>query len=224
MRILIVEDEKPIGQHLKKNLGSAGYVCDHVMNGNDAIEAILVDGYDCVILDRRLPDIDGLSICKKVREEGFCGSILMLTSLAGVDDIVEGLEMGADDYLTKPFNINELLARVKTLLRRNSSQNSSKICIGNLILDTVKRNAKISNEIVPLSNREFLLLEYLMRNAGKPLTRMQLLEHVWDSHQNTDSNLVDVYINYLRGKIDGDSSVPSNIETVRGYGYKFRED
>ena len=91
-------------------------------------------------------------------------------------------------------------------------------------MDTVKRNAKISNEIVPLSNREFLLLEYLMRNAGKPLTRMQLLEHVWDSHQNTDSNLVDVYINYLRGKIDGDSSVPSNIETVRGYGYKFRED
>ena len=224
MRILIVEDEKPIGQHVKKNLESVGYICDHVVNGNDAIEAILVDGYDCVILDRRLPDMDGLSICKIVREEGFCGSILMLTSLAGIDDIVEGLEMGADDYLTKPFNINELIARVKTLLRRTSSQNLSKICIRNLKLDTLKRSAKVANEIIPLSNREFLLLEYLMRNAGKPLTRMQLLEHVWDSNQNTDSNLVDVYINYLRSKIDRDSSIPSNIETVRGYGYKFRED
>ena len=224
MRILIVEDEKPIGQHVKKNLESAGFVCDHVMNGNDAIEAILVDGYDCVILDRRLPDIDGISICKTVREEGFCGSILMLTSLAGVDDIVEGLEMGADDYLTKPFNIDELIARVKTLLRRTSSQNSSKIFIRNLKLDTVKRSAKVGIENVSLSNREFLLLEYLMRNAGKPLTRMQLLEHVWDSNQDTDSNLVDVYINYLRSKIDRDSSAPSNIETVRGYGYKFRED
>ena len=224
MRILIVEDEKPIGQHVKRNLESAGFVCDHILKGDEAVEAILVDGYDCVILDRRLPDMDGLDICKTVPEEGFCGSILMLTSLAGVDDIVEGLEMGADDYLTKPFNINELIARVKTLCRRASSQNLSKICIRNLKLDTIKRSTKVGNENVQLSNREFILLEYLMRNAGKPLTRMQLLEHVWDSNTDTDSNLVDVYINYLRSKIDRDSSIPSNIETVRGYGYKFCEN
>ena len=224
MRILIVEDEKPIGQHIKKNLEACGYVCEHVLNGNEAIEAILVDGYDCVILDRRLPDMDGLSICKTVREEGFYGSILMLTALAGIDDIVEGLETGADDYLTKPFNINELIARVKTLLRRTSQKNSTTISIRNLTLDTIKRSATVDNEVVAFSNREFLLLEYLMHNAGKPLTRLQLLEHVWDSNHDTASNLVDVYINYLRSKIDRNSSVTSNIETIRGYGYKFRED
>ena len=224
MRILIVEDEKSIGQYIKKNLESCGYVCDHILNGSDAIEAILIDGYDCVILDRRLPDMDGLAICKTVREEGFFGSILILTSLAGIDDVVEGLDTGADDYLTKPFNINELIARVKTLLRRTSAKNSPNISIRDVTLDTIKRCTKVGNEIISLSNREFLLLEYLMCNAGKPLTRMQLLEHVWDTSHYTDSNLVDVYINYLRSKIDQDSSLPSNIETIRGYGYKFRED
>ena len=224
MKILIVEDELIIAEHIKKNFESCGYICYHMNNGEEAIESILIDGYDCVILDRMLPDIDGISVCNAVRAEGYGNPILMLTSLAGVDDIIEGLDQGADDYLTKPYNIDELLARVKALIRRNSSQNLSKITIRNINLDTIKRTVKVDNKLIQLSNREFLLLEYLMRNAGKPLTRIQLLEHVWDSNLDSKTNLVDVYIKYLRNKIDITDLGKSNIETIRGYGYKFCQD
>ena len=224
MRILLVEDEEKIAQHISDNLISSGYNCHKVVNGEDAIESILIDGYDLVILDRMLPDMDGLTVCNEVRSKGYECPILMLTSLAGIDDIIEGLDMGADDYLTKPFNMNELLARIKVLLRRRSLRNLPELSIRNIKLDSTRRTAVVGKKPIQLSQREYVLLEYLMRNAGKPLTRLQLLDHVWDTHQDSNSNLVDVYIKYLRNKIDSNKGKKSNIETLRGYGYKFREE
>lgn len=224
MRILIVEDEQVIANNICENLNKVGHNCHWIDTGENAVESIIVENYDAVILDRILPDMDGLKVCSEVRGQGYNNPILMLTSLAGVDDIVEGLDSGADDYLTKPFNMNELIARINVLARRKSLRNTTELSIRNIKLNSSKRTAVVSKKQIQLSNREFILLEYLMRNAGKPLTRLQLLDYVWDSHQDSDSNIVDVYIKYLRDKIDNKNQKKSNIETVRGYGYKFRED
>ncbi|MBC8401217.1 MAG: response regulator transcription factor, partial [Candidatus Marinimicrobia bacterium] len=150
--------------------------------------------------------------------------ILFLTALSGVDQKVMGLDSGGDDYLTKPFDIDELIARVNALVRRASFKQQVQLVIRSIKLDTQRLQVEADGTVLSLSNREFRLLEYLMRNAGRPLTRSQILEHVWDYNMDADSNMVDVYINYLRKKIDIDRNLPSNIETMRGYGYRFRDN
>ncbi len=221
MRLLIVEDEKSIGQQIVGYFTDMGYSCRWVKNCRAAQEELSIEEFDCIILDRRLPDGDSISVCREVRGREVQTPIIMLTALSDVDERIKGLDSGADDYLVKPFSTDELAARVNALIRRNSYKNTPVLSIGEIKLDSVNREVSINSSIVTLSNREFLLLEYLMRMAGKPLTRIQILENVWDMNIDSNTNIVDVYINYVRNKIDKGTS-QSHIETVRGYGYKFK--
>ncbi|MFQ6612514.1 MAG: response regulator transcription factor [Fidelibacterota bacterium] len=224
MRLLIIEDERALREHIVNCFKSAGFTCLAEATGSAALETVTVDEFDCIILDRKLPDMDGIDLCRNIRKKHYYTPILFLTALAGVEQRIAGLDAGADDYLTKPFSMDELLARVQALIRRSSYQNNPTITIGNVELDSNHRIVKVNDQETPLSNREFLLLEYLMRHAGKPLTRLQILDHVWETNLEMESNLVDVYINYLRKKINPDNTRLSPIETVRGYGYRFRND
>ncbi len=221
MRILVVEDEPAIGSYIRDCFEERGYSVDWVTTCEHALETAIVEEYDCIILDRRLPDNDGLIVCSELRGQDITVPILILTALSGIDQRVEGLNVGADDYLLKPFAMDELVARVQALIRRSSYRNQPTLTIRNISLNSLTRTVLVDQKQIPLSNREFLLLEYLMRHADQALTRSQILEHVWESQWDSDTNIVDVYINYLRKKIDSPES-PSNIETVRGYGYRFR--
>lgn len=222
VRILIVEDDIKIGGNILKGLQDRGYSSTLSQTGEEGLENIMVEDYDCVVLDRKLPDIDGIEICKEVRSNAINTPIILLTAVSGVKDKVTGLEVGADDYLTKPFAMDELVARIQAIIRRSSFKSQPVIIIGDVQLNSVKRSLEVKGEEISLSNREFILIEYLMRNAGKPLTRIQIYDHVWESNIDSKSNLVDVYINYIRNKIDFDPKEPSYVETVRGYGYRFR--
>ncbi len=224
MRILIIEDEQAIGEHILTNLLECSFCCDWATTGKQALDYTSSEEYDCIILDRMLPDMDGLDVCQQIRENDLSVPILFLTALAGVDQRIKGLDSGGDDYLAKPFDMDELIARVNALIRRASFRQQPKIKIRDISLDVSRRQVEIDCSAISLSNREFRLLEYLMRNGGKPLTRGQILEHVWDNNMDVDSNMVDVYINYVRKKIDLKNGLASNIETVRGYGYRFRDD
>ncbi|RMF06257.1 MAG: DNA-binding response regulator [Candidatus Neomarinimicrobiota bacterium] len=221
MRLLLVEDEPAIGSYIQEHFQDLGYSVIWVRTYEDALETAVVEEFDCIILDRRLPDQDGLELCRELRQQGNNTPVLVLTALSGVDQRVEGLHLGADDYLAKPFDMDELAARVQALIRRSSYRNQPNLTIRNITLNSMTRTVTIDQRQVALSNREFLLLEYLMRHADQALTRSQILEHVWEGQQASDTNIVDVYINYIRKKIDIDGQ-PSNIETVRGYGYRFR--
>ncbi|NOZ74482.1 MAG: response regulator transcription factor [FCB group bacterium] len=221
MRILVVEDEPAIGSYIQDCFVERGYSVDWVTTCEQALETAVVEDYDSIILDRRLPDKDGLFVCSELRSQGITVPILVLTALSGIDQRVEGLNVGADDYLLKPFAMDELVARVQALIRRSSYRNQPNLTIRNISLNSLNRNVTVNGEQIPLSNREFLLLEYLMRHADQALTRSQILEHVWETQRDSDTNIVDVYINYLRKKIDVPQKT-SNIETVRGFGYRFR--
>ena len=223
MKLLIVEDEHVIAERIHKGFQRLGYSTCWVTTCKEAIEIAQVDEFDCIILDRRLPDSDGLEVCQVLREEGVSTPILILSAMSHLDQRVEGLEFGADDYLIKPFAMDELRARVQALIRRNSTQQSPSIRIDNLELQTFDRAVYVDGRQVPLSNKEFGLLEYLMRNAGRALDRTQIFEHVWGEATIDETNAVDVYINYLRNKIDINSDT-SHIQTIRGYGYKFRNE
>ncbi|MBT3299483.1 MAG: response regulator transcription factor, partial [Candidatus Marinimicrobia bacterium] len=163
-------------------------------------------------------------ICKKIRHHAISTPIIMLTAMADVEQKIEGLDAGADDYITKPFSADELIARLNAVVRRITFQRKPTLQIGDVELDPIKRTVKVNGESISLSNREFMLLQYLMHHEGKPLTRSQIFDHVWEEKPGTDSNVVDVYINYVRKKIDGDKKKASHIKTVRGYGYQFNED
>jgi DNA-binding response OmpR family regulator len=224
VKILIIEDEKFIGEHIKSSLEERGFSCVWFQKGENGLESAIVDVYDCIVLDRRLPDLDGLDICKKIRHHAISTPIIMLTAMADVEQKIEGLDAGADDYITKPFSADELIARLNAVVRRITFQRKPTLQIGDVELDPIKRTVKVNGESISLSNREFMLLQYLMHHEGKPLTRSQIFDHVWEEKPGTDSNVVDVYINYVRKKIDGDKKKASHIKTVRGYGYQFNED
>lgn len=221
MNILIVEDEFAIAQRIEQQFLRKGFITQCVTTCQAALDHALIDDFDCIILDRRLPDADGLEVCKQLRENGNTTPILILSALSFLDQRVEGLEYGADDYLIKPFAMSELLARVQALIRRNSSQKNPGIKIRNITLDTRSRSVSVGGNEISLSNKEYCLLEYLMRNAGRVLDKIQIQEHVWGDVMG-DSNIVEVYINYLRKKIATDAT-ESPIKTVRGYGYKFQK-
>jgi two-component system copper resistance phosphate regulon response regulator CusR len=217
MRILIVEDEKRIQDFLSRGLESAGYAVDVAADGNTAVEMVHATEYDLIILDLNLPDIDGLQVLQKIRNRKVSPPVLILSARDAVDDRVKGLELGADDYLVKPFAFVELLARVRALLRRGQPT-PERLQVGDLVLDCIRRKVTRANENIELAPKEFSILEYMMRNRGRPLSRTMIVEHVWDMDYDGLTNIVDVYIRHLRSKID-DRFPTKMIHTVRGIGY-----
>ena len=221
MRILVVEDESRIADFLSRGLVSAGYAVDVAATGGAAIDMIHSTDYDLMILDLGLPDVDGLTVLQKIRNRKVSPPVLILSARDAVDDRVKGLEGGADDYLVKPFAFVELLARVRVLLRRGQPT-PERLQVGDLTLDCIRRKVSRAAENIELAPKEFSILEYLMRNRGRPLSRTMIVEHVWDMDYDGLTNIVDVYIRHLRSKID-DRYPQKLIQTVRGIGYMIEE-
>ena len=217
MRILVVEDEKRIADFLCRGLQGAGYAVDAAPTGAAALENVHSTDYDLVILDLMLPDMDGLQVLEKVRNRKTGPPVLILSARGTLDDRVRGLEQGADDYLVKPFAFVELLARVRALLRRGQPT-PEKLQVADLTLDCIRRKVLRGVETIDLAPKEFGILEYMMRNRGRPLSRTMIVEHVWDMDYDGLTNIVDVYIRHLRSKID-DRFQTKLIQTVRGIGY-----
>lgn len=223
MRLLIVEDEKDLRDIVKKRLTKESYSVDACGDGLEAQDYIAVTSYDVIILDIMLPGKDGLEILKELRQEGDDTPVLMLTARDGIEDRVRGLDLGADDYLVKPFSFEELLARIRVLMRRTTSAVSNRLVVGNLILDRDTRKVERDGKELKLSSKEFMVLEYLMRNPNIILSRNQIEQSVWSYDFEGGSNVIDVYIRYLRKKID-EGFETKLIHTVRGAGYVLRED
>jgi heavy metal response regulator len=217
MRLLVVEDEKRIADFLSRGLEDAGYAVDVASTGRAALDVIHTIEYDLAILDLMLPDMDGMQILQKIRNRKTGLPVLILSARGAVDDRVRGLEQGADDYLVKPFAFVELLARVRALLRRGQPI-PDRLQVGDLTLDCIRRRVSRAGETIELAPKEFGILEYMMRNKGRPLSRTMIVEHVWDMDYDGLTNIVDVYIRHLRSKID-DRFPQKLIKTVRGIGY-----
>jgi two-component system OmpR family response regulator len=223
VRVLVIEDHIRMGDLIERGLKEEGYAVDRTSTGEEGSWLASENPYDAIILDVVLPGIDGLETCRRMRAEDQWAPILMLTARDGVDDRVLGLDSGADDYLTKPFSFVELLARLRALIRRGAGQRLPLLKAGDLELDPAIHSVRRGSTSITLTLKEFALLEYLMRRKGEVLSRTQLIEHVWDFAFESDSNVVDVYIRYLREKIDRPFGRDS-IETIRGAGYRLREE
>jgi two-component system copper resistance phosphate regulon response regulator CusR len=217
MRLLVVEDEKRIADFLCRGLEGAGYAVDAAATGAGALDRTHSTDYDLVILDLMLPDMDGIEVLERIRRAKAVPPVLILSARSSLDDRVKGLEQGADDYLVKPFAFVELLARVRALLRRGQPT-LEKLQVADLSLDCIRRKVARAGETIDLAPKEFGILEYMMRNRGRPLSRTMIVEHVWDMDYDGLTNIVDVYIRHLRSKID-DRFPQKLIQTVRGIGY-----
>lgn len=223
MRILLVEDEKKMASFIERGLKEEGYAVDIAYDGEVGWEYVSTNDYDLMILDLMLPKMSGGNLCQKIRQSGSRTPILMLTARDAIEDKIKGLDQGADDYLTKPFAFDELLARIRALLRRPKDlQEQAVLKTGDLSIDLLTRRAYVGTQEISLSQKEFALLEYLMRHKGEVVSRSQIAEHVWDLHFDPMSNTIDVYVNFLRKKIDA-MRAKSRIETVRGAGYRMVE-
>jgi two-component system, OmpR family, response regulator len=222
MRVLIVEDEIKLATVIRRGLRAEGMAADVAARGEDAIWMAGATDYDAVVLDVMLPGMDGFQVCSKLREESVWSPVIMLTARDGVEDRIAGLDHGADDYLTKPFAFDELLARLRALARRGPVERPVVLSVGDLRLDPASRRVWRGDQEVELSAREFALLETFMRRPGEVLSRFYLLEHVWDYDYENRSNIVDSYVRYLRGKVDRPFG-KNSIETVRGAGYRLRK-
>lgn len=223
MRVLVVEDDAGISRLIHQGLNEAGYAVDIASNGREGVNYAIAADYDVIVLDVLLPELDGLSVLKDLRQRGLQTPVLLLTALDMVQDRVLGLDAGADDYLIKPFDFTELLARLRALLRRPPLQTDVVFQVGNLEMDTVQRLVRRGDRLIELSPREFSLLEYLMRHPNQVLSRTQIAQHVWSFDFYSDFKVIDVYIGYLRRKIDRNE--PSSlIQTVRGVGYRISAD
>jgi two-component system, OmpR family, response regulator len=223
VRVLIAEDEHKLAGLLKRGFEREGMAVDVVSEGPDALARGQATEYDAIILDVMLPGLDGLKVCRALREAGVWSPVLMLTARDAVRDRVAGLDAGADDYVTKPFSYAELLARLRALVRRGSPERPTELEVGSLRLDPAQRTARRGDTEIDLSAKEFALLETLMRNPGRVMSRFELLEHAWDYEYENRSNVVDSYVRFLRAKVDKPFGVAS-IETVRGAGYRIRSD
>ena len=220
MRVLVVEDSPKTASLLKRGLEEEGYAVDVAASGKDAVWMAAEYPNDAIVLDVGLPDLDGFEVCRKIREGGTWSPILMLTALDAVHDRVRGLDVGADDYLTKPFAFTELTARLRALIRRGAAERPAVLVAGDLTLDPSTRVVRRGDAAIELTAKEFSLLEFFLRHPGEVLTRMRLIEHVWDFAYDGGSNVVDVYVKYLREKIDRPFGANS-IRTVRGAGYRL---
>jgi two-component system, OmpR family, response regulator len=223
MRLLVVEDEVKMAGLLKRALEEEGYAVDVTGSGEEALWLGTENPYDAIVLDLMLPDVDGFAVCRGLRERGRWTPVLMLTARDAVQDRVAGLDAGADDYLTKPFSLAELLARLRALIRRGATERPSVLRVGDLSLDPAARSVARDGHAIELTSKEYALLEFFMRHPGEVLTRTRLIEHVWDFAYEGDSNVVDVYVRYLRNKVDRPFGRDS-IETVRGSGYRLRSE
>ena len=221
MRVLVVEDSVKMAAVLKRGLEEEGYAVDVARTGEDGLWMAVENPNDVIVLDVRLPDMDGFEVCRRLRERGQWVPVIMLTARDAVPDRVRGLDAGADDYLTKPFSFSELAARTRALLRRGASERPARLTVGDLTLDPAALTARRGEVAIDLSAKEFALLEYFMRHPGEVVSRTRLIEHVWDFAYDGGSNIVDVYVRYLREKIDRPFGVRS-LETVRGSGYRLR--
>lgn len=221
MKVLVVEDEKRIASLVRKELEARGFVVDVVHHGDEGYALALERPFDVLVLDIMLPGRDGLSILRNLRARGMTVPVLLLTARGELNERLEGLNLGADDYLTKPFFVEELAARVQALGRRASGHAQSLLSVGDLRLNLLTRDVTRGARRIDLTNREFTLLECLMRSPGRVFTRAQILEQVWDSHFDPGTNLVDVYVQRLRRKVD-DEAPERLIETLRGVGYRIR--
>lgn len=218
MRVLVVEDEKKIADFIRRGLKEEGYSVDVAYDGEQGHFLASANEYDLVILDLMLPKIDGITLCKQLRKERRATPIIMLTAKDGVKDKVLGLDSGADDYITKPFAFEELLARIRVALRKKDSDLSTRIKVDDLELDLISHKVTRAGKEIELTNKEYSLLEYLMKNADTVVTRTMISEHVWDISFDTFTNVIDVYINYLRNKIDSGHE-KKLLHTIRGRGY-----
>ncbi len=218
MRVLVVEDEHRMASHIGHALGEEGFAVDLAWDGETGLELARTHDYDAIVLDLMLPRLDGVSVCRRLREEGKRTPVLILSARDMIEDRVHGLDAGADDYLVKPFAIAELLARLRALQRRRHEPAQTVLTVGNVRLDPARRTVERNGRPIPLTAREYALLEYFMRRAGCVLTRTMISEHVWDFSFDHSSNVVDVYVKHLRDKID-QPGAPSLIRSVRGVGY-----
>jgi two-component system, OmpR family, response regulator len=223
VRVLLVEDDLRMAAALRRGLQAERMVVDVATRGGDALWMAQATDFDALVLDVMLPDVDGFEVCRRLRADGVWVPIIMLTARDAVGDRVRGLDQGADDYLTKPFSLAELLARLRALVRRDAVERPTVLEVGSLRLDPATRQTWRGNEEISLSAREFALLEAFMRRPGQVLSRLQLLEAAWDYGYEHRSNVIEVYIGYLRDKIDRPFGVRS-LETVRGFGYRLRRD
>jgi two-component system OmpR family response regulator len=223
MRVLVVEDDAKAASYLANALRESGHSCDLASDGEAGLALAQTDNFEVLIVDRMLPRLDGLTLVDRLRKDGIRTPVLILSALGAVDDRVAGLRAGGDDYLTKPYAFSELLARVEALARRSSPEEASpKYIVGDLVLDRLAHKVTRGGEPILLQPREYRLLEYLMKNAGQVVTRTMLLEHVWDYHFDPQTNVIDVHISRLRGKIDKNYDRPL-LHTVRGAGYVVRD-
>lgn len=223
MKILVVEDEKKVASFIKKGLEEEYYTIDLAYDGREGLKLALREEYDLMILDVMLPIKDGFTMVKDIRSEKIDTPILLLTAKDTTKDIVEGLDSGADDYLTKPFAFEELLARIRALLRRNEGRKSLRLGAGDLVLDTQSHKVTRSGQEITLTPKEYSILEYLLRNKNRVVSRTLLSEHVYDYHFDSDTNVIDVYINKLRNKIDKQFDTPL-LHTIRGVGYIIKDE
>jgi two-component system OmpR family response regulator len=223
MRVLVVEDEAKLAALLRRGLVEEAYAADVARTGEDALWMARATEYDAIVLDVMLPGVDGVEVCRRLRADGVWSPVLMLTARDGVDDRVRGLDVGADDYLVKPFAFAELLARLRALARRGVPERPAVLSVGDLRLDPATRRVWRGDAEIELSAKEFALLETFMRRPGRVLSRDDLLEHAWDEGYERRSNVTDVYVRYVREKIDRPFGRES-IETVRGAGYRLRAD
>ena len=222
MRLLLVEDEKKVASHIKKGLEGEGYAVDVAINGEDASSMARAYDYDLLILDVMLPGKNGIQILKELRDSEQDTPVILLTAKNSTEEKILGLDLGADDYLTKPFEFEELCARIRAILRRHESVKTTKLVIADLELNPVTHEVKRAGQKIDLTQKEYALLEYLLYNQGKILTRTMIVEHVWDQDFDSFTNVVDVYVNHLRSKLDQPFE-KKLLQTVRGFGYVLRE-